>query len=132
MPARTPEECDRLFGEYVNAGDLEAVIVLYEQRGSLVQRDGSVATGHSAIRGALSGLAAMRPKLRINMVKVVKAGEDLAVLSNDWSMSAKGPDGNLIERAGKAIEVVRRQPDGTWLFAVDDARGSGGPRKEAV
>jgi ketosteroid isomerase-like protein len=39
--------------------------------------------------------------------------------------SAKGPDGTLVERSGRAIEVVRWQADGAWRFAIDDpyARG---------
>jgi uncharacterized protein (TIGR02246 family) len=125
MPARTPEDCDRLFSEYVNAGELEEVLALYEEDGRFVQRDGGVATGRVEICKAIARLVAMRPILRSEVVKVVKAGEDLAVLYNDWSMSAKGRDGELIERAGKAIEVVRRQPDGTWLFAIDDPYGRG-------
>ena len=50
---------------------------------------------------------------------------DIAVLYNDWNLSANGRDGKRIERAGKAIEIVRRQADGTWLFVFDDpyARG---------
>lgn len=125
MPARTPGDCDRLFEEHVNAGDVEAVVALYEEGGSLIQRDGGVAAGRSAIRGVIARLVAIRPQLRNDVVRVVEAGGDLALVYNDWSMSAKGRDGNLIERAGKAIEVVRRQPDGTWLFAIDDpyARG---------
>ena len=125
MPARTPGECDRLFEEHVNAGDVEAVVALYEEGGSLVQHDGGVATGHSAIRGVIARLVAMQPKLRNDVVRVVQAGEGLALLYNDWSMSARGRDGNPIERAGKAIEVVRRQADGTWRFVIDDpyARG---------
>ena len=61
----------------------------------------------------------------MSRIRLVEAGEDLALLYNDWSMSARGRDGNPIETAGKAIEVVRRQPDGTWRFAIDDpyARG---------
>ena len=125
MPARTPGDCDRLFEEHVNAGDVEGVVTLYEEGGSLVQHDGGVATGHSAIRGVIARLVAMQPKLRNDVVRVVQAGEGLALLYNDWSMSARGRDGNPIERAGKAIEVVRRQADGTWRFVIDDpyARG---------
>jgi uncharacterized protein (TIGR02246 family) len=125
MPARTPGDCDRLFEERVNAGDVEGVVTLYEEGGSLVQHDGGVASGHAAIRGVIARLVAMRPRLRNDVVRVVKAGEDLAVLYNDWVMSATGRDGLLRERAGKAIEVVRRQPDGTWRFVIDDpyARG---------
>jgi len=125
MPARTPGECDRLFEEHVNAGEVEAVVALYEAGGSLVQHDGGVATGHAAIRGVIARLVAMQPTLRNDVVRVLTAGEELALLYNDWRMSAKGRDGKLIERAGKAIEVVRRQADGTWRFAMDDpyARG---------
>jgi hypothetical protein len=56
MPARTPEECDHLFGEYVNSGDLEALLALHDPDCSLVQRDGNVATDHPAIRGVLGRL----------------------------------------------------------------------------
>jgi uncharacterized protein (TIGR02246 family) len=125
MPARSPEDCDRLFAECANSGDLKGLVALYEPRGSLVRVDGGLATGHDAIHHALDELTAMEPQLRMNIVRVVKVGDDLAVLYNDWTMSGKGPDGQPLEMAGKAVEVVRRQADGTWRFAVDDpfARG---------
>ena len=125
MPARSPEECDRLFGEHVSAGDLDKVVALYEENASFVQHDGHVARGHAAILQALSRLVAMRPKLRLEVVKVVAGAGDLAVVYNDWAMSATDPDGKPRERTGKAIEVMRRQPDGSWRFVIDDpyARG---------
>jgi uncharacterized protein (TIGR02246 family) len=125
MAARTAEECDELFARYINAGDLDSLVGLYEVDGNLVQQDGSAAHGRAAIRAALTGFVAMRPKLVMNVTRVVRAGDDLAVLYNDWSMTAKGPDGQPTAMTGKAIEIVRRQSDGGWLFAVDDpfARG---------
>ncbi|HJQ83671.1 MAG TPA: nuclear transport factor 2 family protein [Candidatus Binatia bacterium] len=125
MAPKTPEECDALFAEHVNAGRLDDLVALYEPRGSLVNQDGSVATGHGELREALGALVGMSPRLRMNVHRVVRAGDDLAVLYNDWTLSAKGPDGTPVEMAGKAIEIVRRQTDGTWRFAVDDpfARG---------
>jgi uncharacterized protein (TIGR02246 family) len=120
MTPRTPEDCDRLFAEHAGAGDVEGLTTLYEPGASLVQQDGSVATGRSAIREALAGFAAMRPQLRMNILKVVRVGDDLAVLYNDWTMAAKAPDGNPFEMTGKAVEVVRRQPDGSWRFVLDD------------
>ena len=119
MSTRSPEECDRLFGEYLNAGNLESLAGLYEPDATLAQQDGSIVTGSAAIREALGGFVAMQPRIRMNVVKVVEAG-DIAVLYNDWSLSAKGPDGSPIQLNGKAIEVVRRQADGTWRFVVDD------------
>src|SRR6476660_7355129 len=122
--AIAPEDCDRLFTERVNAGDVEGVVALYEEQASFVQRDGVLA-GHSEIRKAISRMVAMRPVLRSDVVKVVRSGEDLAVLYNDWSLSLKERDGEPVERTGKALEVVRRQADGTWLFAIDDPYGRG-------
>ena len=123
--ATSPEACDRLFGEHVNAGDLEALLALYEPGCSFVRRDGGVARGHAEIRLVLERLLAMHAKMSTEIVKVVQSGEDLAMVYNDWHMSAKRAGGQPVEASGKAIEVVRRQPDGTWRFILDDpyARG---------
>jgi uncharacterized protein (TIGR02246 family) len=125
MPAHTAEGCDALFAQYLNAGDLDGLVALYEPCASLVQQSGTPASGTAAIRAGLAGFVAMQPRITMNVIRVVRSGDDLAVLYNDWSLSAKGPDGNPIALTGKAIEIVRRQKDGTWLFAVDDpfARG---------
>ncbi|MGH7374094.1 MAG: YybH family protein [Candidatus Rokuibacteriota bacterium] len=121
----TPEACDRLFVEHVNAGDLDALMSLYEPTCSLVRRDGGLARGHAEIREVLDRLIAMRARMSTEIVKVVPAGDDLAMVYNDWHMSAKRADGQPVEARGKALEVVRRQPDGTWRFILDDpfARG---------
>ena len=60
--ARTPDECDRMFAEFVSGGDLDA-----------------------SLRTAVGG--------------------------------------TVVQRAGKAIEIVRRNADGRWLFAIDDPFG---------
>lgn len=120
MAAKTPEECDRLFARYVNARDLDALIQLYEPTACLVQQDGRVDVGHDAIRKALGALEETPTTIQMEVVKVIRSGEDLAVLYNDWSLEAEGPAGSTIEMSSKAIEVVRRQADGSWRFAVDD------------
>ena len=35
-----------------------------------------------------------------------------------------GPNGMTVEMAGKSSDVLRRQPDGTWLIAVDNPWGT--------
>ena len=119
MAARTPEQCDELFGRYVNEGNLEDLVALYEPQGTLVQQEGPV-TGTAALRKALSVLIEMRAKLTMNVVKTVHGGGDVVALYNDWSMTAKAPDGSQIAINGKALELVRRQKDGSWLFIIDD------------
>jgi cytochrome P450 len=83
MAARTPKQCDDQFGRYIEAGDVEAVVALYEPKACLVLSAGTVARGTKAIRKAISMFAAMKPKFRMNVTRVVKAGDDLAVLYND-------------------------------------------------
>ena len=120
MRASTPEDTDRLFSEAVNAGNLDELITLYEPAGVLVAQDGSLAIGHKAIRAALEGLVGAKPRIRMNVLKVVRAGDDLAMLYNDWVLTAAGPDGGPVEMTGKALEIVRRQKDGSWLYSIDD------------
>jgi uncharacterized protein (TIGR02246 family) len=124
MAAKTPEDVDRLFEDRINAGDLDGVLALYEPGVTLVLPEGDI-TGTTAFRDSTSQMLAARLQLRMTVTKVVRVGEDLAVLYNDWTGSMTGPDGQPTAMAGKAIEVVRRQADGTWRFIVDDpwARG---------
>ena len=117
--ATTPADVDRLFGEHVNAGDLDALVDLYEADATLGQLDGTAVRGRRAIREALNGLSAAQAKIEMNVVKVVEGGADVAVLMNDWRMKAVAPDGKPHEMAGKALEVVRRQRNGTWRFVID-------------
>lgn len=69
-------------------------------------------------------LVALRPAFQTRVVSVVTR-DDLAVVYNDWTLTATSSGAPPIERSGKAMEVVRRQPDGSWRFAIDDpfARG---------
>jgi len=125
MPARKPEDCDRLFEYYLNAGDLNHLVMLFEDSCSLVRSDGGVGTGHAAVRAVFEPMLATRPRIKLEVVKVVRTGADLALVYNDWTFTATGADGSPVQRFGKAIEVVRRQPDGSWRVAIDDPVGRG-------
>ena len=81
--------------------------------------------GQAAIREALAPMIAAKARITMRVVRVERAGDDLAALYNDWTASATAPDGTTVEMTGKAIEIVRRQPDGTWRFAIDDPYGRG-------
>jgi uncharacterized protein (TIGR02246 family) len=53
MSAQKPEECDTLFERYVNEGNLEALLDLYEADAMLVPGPGQAAVGTEAIRSAM-------------------------------------------------------------------------------
>jgi uncharacterized protein (TIGR02246 family) len=122
MPARTPEEVVRLFEKHMNAGDIDAVVALYEPTGALVPPGDDAAIGHDAIRAGVQPFLDAKAELHLNVVKTVVAG-DIAVTYDDWTATMDGPDGGRVNLQGRAIEVERRQPDGTWLFVYDDATG---------
>jgi uncharacterized protein (TIGR02246 family) len=121
--ARSPEECDHLLGEFLAAGDLDAIVELYEAGACFVTETREVRNGRDAIRQAFGDLAAAKPRLHSTIVRTLRNGDNLAVLYNDWTMTIAGPDGKPIEMTGKAIETVCRQADGSWRFAVDDPFG---------
>lgn len=125
MAARSPEEVDRLFAEHLNAGNVDGVVALYEAHATFVPQEGAPITGHAGIRQVIAAFAAMKPRLVMNVIKTVPATPDLAVLYNNWTMKSVGPDGQAVDGSGKAIEIVRRQPDGSWLFVLDDPFGRG-------
>jgi len=122
MPARNPEELDVLFASAINAGDLEAVIKLYEPGACLMPEPGEVASGTTSIREALAGFLAMKPRIRLDVRKLAEAG-GIALTTAKWVLEGTGPDGKPVKIEGQSAEVARRQPDGTWLFVIDNPHG---------
>jgi uncharacterized protein (TIGR02246 family) len=126
--AHHPADVDRLFAEALSAGDLEGALAKYEPDGCYVMSNGKFARGHEEIRAALADLIALDCTLDCRVFDVVENG-DLAVLRADWTFSGTNADGEPFENRGRSIEVVRRQPDGTWRFAIDLPSGAS-PRQE--
>ena len=112
MAARRPEEVDQLFVQAFSAGDLEALVALYEPGAALVQQSGQVAAGNEAIRGALQGLLTLCGEFSFELKS--------ALVRSDWSLVGTAPGGCLVNLSGRASEVVHRQPDGRWLYVIDN------------
>jgi uncharacterized protein (TIGR02246 family) len=122
MTARTPEDVDRLFAEALNAGNLDGLVALYEPEASLSPAPGKQVSGHAAIREALAGFLAAKPRMDLS-VRVIAQSGALALCTARWTLAMTGQDGKPQEVAGQSIEVVRRQADGRWLFAIDEPFG---------
>jgi uncharacterized protein (TIGR02246 family) len=124
MPAHKPEELDELFAQALNSGDLDALVALYEPQACLEHQPGQVATGTQAIREALTGLLAMNPKITLEAKKLNQTN-DIALTSANWHLTGLGPNDTTVNMRGQSVEVSRRQPDGTWLFLIDNPFGLG-------
>ena len=110
-----------MFAEFVGAGDLDGLVGLYEPEAQYIERDGTVRCGPEDIRRVLARLTSSPTTLDVRIVRIVEAG-GIAVVYNDWSLRTT-VGGTVVQRAGKAIEIVRRNANGGWLFAVDDPFG---------
>jgi len=113
-----PERLHRAFQDAFNRGDLEAIVALYEPGAVLVAPGGS-ARGIDAIRKRYRDVLATRPSIQVKTLAVHQA-EDLALLHGKWILDDVGQDGRQIRREGRNTETVRRQPNGTWLFVIDN------------
>ena len=80
-------------------------------------------TGLAELRQTFSNFLAIGPKLTINPERTVLAGDTALVIGN-WRLTGRDPDGHDINIAGRFAEVVRRQPDGRWLYVIDNPNGS--------
>jgi hypothetical protein len=66
MPASEPEQIHGLFEQAFNAGDLEALMALYEPDAALIPRPGAVAEGTAAIRDSLGWFLDRRGRITLS------------------------------------------------------------------
>jgi len=126
MPAHKPEECDLLLFEVIETGDLDAALALYEPNATFVVSPGQAVTGHAAIREVLKGMMAANTTGKLDAVTAVPSADgSIAFTRAKGSSTGPGPDGKSITTTFHSIEVVRKQPDGTWRIVIDDPSGEG-------
>ena len=44
---------------------------------------------------------------------------DLALVTAQWQLAMTDQEGKTVTMNGQSVEVLRRQQDGRWLFAID-------------
>jgi uncharacterized protein (TIGR02246 family) len=117
-----PEEWPQIFEQHLNAGDLDALMTLYEPDAHFVAESGETLVGHEAIRKALGGLIATRTRFQNRVVRAVTVG-DIAQLYTDFEGTRVDESGNTVSVRNNAIEVLRRQSDGSWKLIMGDPNG---------
>jgi ketosteroid isomerase-like protein len=129
-PTDDPEQLGRLFAERANAGDLEGLLALYEDTATFVGPDGVGASGRHDIHVRLEGLLATKPTITRTGSQVLIAG-DIALMSNRWHLAIDAGNEAPVDVDGRSTEVARRQPEGGWLYVIDNptvVSGSEAPR----
>ena len=111
MLPSNPEDWPRVFEQHLNAGDLDKVMSLYEPDARFVAPSGEMLIGSDRIGQVIAGLIRSQTKMKSRVLRV-NAIDDLALLYTDF-------DGT-IELRSRAIEILRRQSDGTWKLIIGD------------
>lgn len=106
--AMKPEDITRLFVKRSNAGDAEGVAALYEEEAVLGYPPGGQTVGRAAIRALWEKVLANRPHFEPEEPLPTLISGNLALTSTARK------DGT-----GARAQVVRRQPDGSWLRVLD-------------
>ncbi len=123
MSRGTPEEVLSSIVDGINTGNLDTLMPLYEPEAAFATQPGSLAHGLRGVRESLAGFIAMKGKLDLKVTSVLEAG-GLALVSTVWSFTGTGPDTKPVKLAAKSADVLRRQPDGSWRFVIDNPWGT--------
>ncbi len=115
--AAQPEDLGQFFLERANAGDVHGLVALYEPDAALAGTPDGVVTGTRSIRQVFERLVAGRPTFAGEPQPVLRSG-DLALISTRFAVNKAGPNGQPLTQSA-TVEVARRQPDGTWLWVID-------------
>jgi ketosteroid isomerase-like protein len=118
MPTR-PEELHPALTAAYNAGDLESMLALYDPNAVFVIKPGRVTNGPAELRVALQRLIELRGNLTIHPHTFVRS-DDVALVLGDYTLSGHRRDGTPFELESHFADVLRRQPNGRWLMAVDN------------
>src|SRR5690242_17759647 len=106
--AEKPEDLTRLFVERANAGDAAGLAALYEEDAVMAYPPGDQTVGRAAIQELWEQVLSHSPHFEPEPPLPT-------LISGDIALTSTPPrDG-----AGARAQVVRRQPDGTWLRVLD-------------
>jgi len=106
--ALRPEDLTRLFVQRANAKDADGIAELYEEHAVMAYPPGQQTVGREAIRAFWKQVLPRLPQFEPEPPLPTLASGDIALTSTPPR------DG-----AGARAQVVRRQPDGSWLRLLD-------------
>src|SRR5437868_373888 len=117
MRITKPEDMSAAFAQLVNAGDLDALIDLYDANVKYVARSGAV-----AVRDVFRWVAGFKDTMDVKNEYCVVAN-DIALVRATWKLNGVAVDGRRLDASGDSAEVLRRDVDGTWRYLIDHPYG---------
>lgn len=112
---------DSAFASAMGAGDVAGIARFYLPDAHVLPPDAPAVEGREAIQQFFAGLlGAYQVTIAVNSDEIEGRG-DLAYARGHYTLegSPKTAGAPALREEGKFLEVLRRQPDGTWLMAAD-------------
>jgi uncharacterized protein (TIGR02246 family) len=106
--AMRPQDVTRMVARRLNAGDAAGVAALYEPQVVLAYPADRPVTGREAIQAIYQQMADAGMKFAVETPLPTVRFEDLALTST-----------RSTDNTGVRVQVLRRQPDGSWLRIID-------------
>ena len=119
MAASNPRDNHGLFEKLSSQGDVDGLLELYEEDAVYVASADNLLRGREQIRSALQMMIDLGIETRLELIGLVETG-DVALEKTRWTSRIPAQDGTTTESTGLSTVVLRRQPDGQWLMAIDD------------
>lgn len=114
------QDVHRRFEAAFNIGDMNALLALYEPEAVFVSPGGEILHGRDEIRSAYEPMFASKARIRLETAGIVEGVDGLVLMHGCWTLKGTQPDGTPMEMKGTSAEVLRRQGDGTWRYAIDN------------
>jgi len=93
--------------------DLESLLSIYDPEIVFLNQAREAKRGHHELRQELAPFAAAKARFDFNIKQIIQSG-DIALMHTEWNISSPQ------QVSVYAIEVARRQRDGSWRWLIGD------------
>ena len=105
--AEKPNDLERFFVERANAGDLEGLLMLYEDNAVVADGSNEFVKGKEEIRRFFGEFLKECPQL-------AESDQSPALIADGIALTS-----SRLSNGGVTAEIARRQSDGSWLWVID-------------
>jgi uncharacterized protein (TIGR02246 family) len=119
-----PLDVARAWGDAYAAKDLDAMMRLFDPDAVWVSAEGDVVAGSDAIRGVFRDFLRLDATYETDDEQLAQA-DGVALLSARWRIHGTDADGAPVEISGRTADVLRRNAEGEWRYAIDSPFGGG-------
>jgi len=115
-----PNGADEFFLNCVRNGDLKNAMTCFDPEAIYIDKEGQTIRGAANIEKVVANLCKMKADITVYEHKTAPVGDELMYWLDKWTMSATDPQGAAISMKGASANMMRKSPDGIWLWLVDN------------